>query len=52
MMDGMDEWTQEIRRAIQEADAGEFATDAEIAAVRAKWACDEEKAEVLSKAGP
>jgi RHH-type transcriptional regulator, rel operon repressor / antitoxin RelB len=27
----------EIKQAIKEADAGEFATDAEVNAVRAKW---------------
>jgi len=27
----------EIKQAIKEADAGEFATDAEVKAVRAKW---------------
>ena len=40
-MDTLDEWTEEICQAIREADAGEFATDAEVAALRAKWKCDE-----------
>ena len=30
----------EIQQAIREADAGDFARDAEVAAVRAKWKCD------------
>lgn len=34
----LDEWrAQETKQALAEADAGEFATDAEVAAVRARW---------------
>lgn len=47
-----DEWAENIQQAIREADAGDFATDAEVAALRAKWKCDEKKAEVLSNPGP
>lgn len=34
------EYIAEIQQAIREADAGVFATDAEVAAVRAKWHLD------------
>ena len=34
---GADEWAEDIQRAIREADAGDFATDAEVAALRAQW---------------
>ena len=29
-----------IRQAVREADAGDFATDEEVAALDAKWSCD------------
>ena len=46
------EHVAEIEAALREADAGDFATDAEVAAVFARWSADRPDEDRLAAGGP